>query len=125
MGFDWNVQFLGVRKGNLSWDAKLVSDDSENGNKRYFDITFMTTDMLYFPIQPTRTASRELNLTGSNGDDLHQFRTSEWEDYVTEDWTGVYHKVLLPWQTDYNAAYGDYYQKLSEVRASGLSVMTF
>ena len=29
------------RAYNLSWDAKLVSDDSENGNKRYFDITFI------------------------------------------------------------------------------------
>ena len=50
-----------------------------------------------------------------------QFRTSEWEDYVTQDWAGVYDKILLPWQTDYNAEYGEYYQKLNELRGDGLS----
>ena len=113
------------RAYNLSWDAKLVSDDSENGNKRYFDITFM--DDIDVAILSNPTDQNRLQRVKSDleamGMTYTQFRTSEWEDYVTEDWTGVYHKVLLPWQTDYNAAYGDYYQKLSEVRASGLSVI--
>ena len=100
------------RAYNLSWGAQLVSDGSENGNKRYFEITFM--DEIDVAILSNPTDQNRLQRVKSDleamGMTYTQFRTSEWESYVTEDWTGVYQKVLLPWQTDYNAAYGDYYQ---------------
>ena len=83
----------------------------------YIDVAILSNPTDQNRLQRVKSDLESMGMTYT------QFRTSEWEDYVTEDWTGVYHKVLLPWQTDYNAAYGDYYQKLSEVRTSGLSVI--
>ena len=52
-----------------------------------------------------------------------QMKLENWDTYATPDWLEHYDKVLLPWQTDYNVYYGDYYEKLSETRESdGLSV---
>ena len=111
------------RKYNLSWAAKLVSDDSDNGNVRFFEITFM--DDIDVAILSNPTDQNRLQRVKSDleamGMVYTQFRTSEWEDYVTQDWAGVYDKILLPWQTDYNAEYGEYYQKLNELRGDGLS----
>ena len=90
------------RKYNLSWAAKLVSDDSDNGNVRFFEITFM--DHIDVAILSNPTDQNRLQRVKSDleamGMVYTQFRTSEWEDYVTQDWAGVYDKILLPWQTE-------------------------
>ena len=53
-----------------------------------------------------------------------QMRLDNWDEYATPSWLDHYDKVLLPWQTDYNVYYGDYYEKLASTRASdGLSVV--
>ncbi|MGB1379985.1 MAG: hypothetical protein ACPG7O_04795, partial [Candidatus Thalassarchaeaceae archaeon] len=42
----------------------------------------------------------------------------------TPDWIEHYNKVLLPWQTDYNVVYGDYYEIMDTTREDdGLSVV--
>jgi hypothetical protein len=46
------------------------------------------------------------------------------ESIATPDWIEHYNKVLLPWQTDYNVVYGDYYEIMDTTRESdGLSVV--
>ena len=85
------------RKYNLSWAAKLVSDDSDNGNVRFFEITFM--DDIDVAILSNPTDQNRLQRVKSDleamGMVYTQFRTSEWEDYVTQDWAGVYDKICL------------------------------
>ena len=52
-----------------------------------------------------------------------QLRVNDWVNYATPDWIEHYDKVLLPWQTDYNVVYGNYYDMLAETRDSdGLSL---
>jgi hypothetical protein len=44
--------------------------------------------------------------------------------YATPDWIEHYNKVLLPWQTDYNVVYGNYYEIMDTTRETdGLSVV--
>jgi len=53
-----------------------------------------------------------------------QLRVSDWDTYATPDWIEHYNKVLLPWQTDYNVVYGDYYEIMDTTREDdGLSVV--
>ena len=53
-----------------------------------------------------------------------QLRVSDWDTYATPDWIEHYNKVLLPWQTDYNVVYGDYYEIMDTTRETdGLSVV--
>ena len=41
-----------------------------------------------------------------------QLEVEDWSIYGKTDWLEHYSKVLLPWQTDYNVEYGDYYEIL-------------
>ena len=53
-----------------------------------------------------------------------QLRVSDWDTYATPDWIEHYNKVLLPWQTDYNVVYGNYYEIMDTTRETdGLSVV--
>ena len=52
-----------------------------------------------------------------------QLSVSDWDRYATGNWMSHYEKILLPWQTDYNVEYGEYYETLAQTRESdGLSV---
>ncbi|MGY8692013.1 MAG: hypothetical protein ACKVHF_03510, partial [Candidatus Poseidoniales archaeon] len=110
---------------NISFSATLGSDGEKSGNDRYFEILFMDDiDVLILsnPTDQNRLQRVKQDLE-SMGKTYTQLRVNDWETYATPDWIEHYEKVLLPWQTDYNVEYGDYYQLMGQTRdTDGLSL---
>ena len=110
---------------NISFFATLTEDGERSGNDRYFEIEFFDTidvAILSNPTDQNRLQRVKQDLE-SMGMSYTQLSVSDWERYATEDWLDHYEKILLPWQTDYNVVYGEYYETLAETRDSdGLSV---
>jgi hypothetical protein len=110
---------------NISFSATLGSDGEKSGNDRYFEIVFMDDIDVLILSNPTdqnrlQRVKQDLDAMGKT---YTQLRVNDWETYATPDWIEHYDKVLLPWQTDYNVVYGDYYQSMAQTRETdGLSL---
>lgn len=110
---------------NISFYATLTEDGDRSGNDRYFEIVFQETVDVVILSNPTdqnrlQRVKQDLQAMGMT---YTQLTVDDWERYATEDWLDHYVKILLPWQTDYNVVYGEYYETLAETRDSdGLSV---
>jgi len=127
---NWSSPYSGWEDGhlyNISFSAVLGSDGEKSGNDRYFEILFKDEiDVLILsnPTDQNRLQRVKLDLE-SMGKTYTQLRVNDWVNYATPDWVEHYDKVLLPWQTDYNVVYGNYYDMLAETRDSdGLSLTT-
>ena len=125
---NWSSPYSGWEDGhlyNISFSAVLGSDGEKSGNDRYFEILFKDEiDVLILsnPTDQNRLQRVKLDLE-SMGKTYTQLRVNDWVNYATPDWVEHYDKVLLPWQTDYNVVYGNYYDMLAETRDSdGLSL---
>tara|TARA_B110000444_G_scaffold260947_1_gene310087 strand:+ start:7486 stop:14046 length:6561 start_codon:yes stop_codon:yes gene_type:complete len=118
-------EWIGGHTYNISFSATLGSDGEKSGNDRYFEILFMDDiDVLILsnPTDQNRLQRVKQDLE-SMGKTYTQLRVNDWETYATPDWVEHYEKVLLPWQTDYNVEYGDYYQLMGQTRdTDGLSL---
>ncbi len=114
---------------NISFSAEVTKENGSvepSGNVRFFVITFY--DQIDVAILSNPTDQNRLQMVKSDleamGMSYTQMRLDNWDEYATPSWLEHYDKVLLPWQTDYNVYYGDYYEKLASTRASdGLSVV--
>ncbi len=110
---------------NISFYAILTEDGESSGNDRYFEIEFfdnVDVAILSNPTDQNRLQRVKEDLE-SMGMTYTQYLVEDWERYATPNWMSHYDKILLPWQTDYNVEYGDYYETLGETRESdGLSV---
>ncbi len=110
---------------NISFYGTLTEDNERSGNDRYFEIQFfdqIDVAVLSNPTDQNRLQSVKRDLEAM-GKTYTQLQMENWDTYATPDWVEHYDKVLLPWQTDYNVYYGDYYEKLDETRESdGLTV---
>ena len=113
---------------NISFSADVTKEDGTiepSGNVRFFIITFhdqIDVAVLSNPTDQNRLQRVKADLE-TMGMTYTQMKLDNWDTYATPDWLEHYDKVLLPWQTDYNVYYGDYYEKLSETRdTDGLSV---
>ena len=74
------------RKYNLSWAAKLVGDDGDDGNHTVLEDAFMDhIDMAILSNQRIKSSQR---VKSEMLEAMYAVRTSEWEDYVTQDWAG-------------------------------------
>lgn len=114
---------------NISFYAEVMQEDSgemeSSGNDRYFEIEFYDTVDVAILSNPTdqnrlQRVKQDLEAMGMT---YTQLLVDDWERYATENWMDHYEKILLPWQTDYNVVYGEYYETLAETRDSdGLSV---
>ena len=109
---------------NISFYGILTEDSEPSGNDRYFEIQFydnIDVAILSNPTDQNRLQSVKKDLEAM-GKTYTQLRLENWDTYGTPDWVEHYDKVLLPWQTDYNVYYGEYYEALAETRESdGLS----
>jgi len=111
---------------NISFYATLGEDGEESGNERFFEIEFYDhVDIAIFsdPTDQSRLQRVKTDLQAMDKT-YTQFEVNDWNAYGTEDWLEHYSKVLLPWQTDYNVEYGDYYELLGtpNPRNSGLTL---
>ena len=102
----YNISFLAILFDEFEW--------IQSGNERFFEISFY--DKIDVAILSNPTDQNRLQRVKSDLDAMGmtytQFETSDWNKYVTNQWLDGYSKVLLPWQTDYNVEYGDYYELL-------------
>ena len=114
-GHTYNISFYGI----------LTEDSEPSGNDRYFEIQFydnIDVAILSNPTDQNRLQSVKKDLEAM-GKTYTQLRLENWDTYGTPDWVEHFDKVLLPWQTDYNVYYGEYYEALAETRESdGLSL---
>ena len=114
-GHTYNISFYGI----------LTEDNEPSGNDRYFEIQFydnIDVAILSNPTDQNRLQSVKKDLEAM-GKTYTQLRLENWDTYGTPDWVEHFDKVLLPWQTDYNVYYGEYYEALAETRESdGLSL---
>ena len=114
-GHTYNISFYGI----------LTEDSEPSGNNRYFEIQFydnIDVAILSNPTDQNRLQSVKKDLEAM-GKTYTQLRLENWDTYGTPDWVEHFDKVLLPWQTDYNVYYGEYYETLAETRESdGLSL---
>ncbi|MEC9264063.1 MAG: hypothetical protein VYD23_03075, partial [Candidatus Thermoplasmatota archaeon] len=110
---------------NISFYGILTEDNEPSGNDRYFEIQFydnIDVAILSNPTDQNRLQSVKKDLE-TMGKTYTQLRLENWDTYGTPDWVEHFDKVLLPWQTDYNVYYGEYYEALAETRESdGLSL---
>ena len=110
---------------NISFSGILTEDSEPSGNDRYFEIQFydnIDVAILSNPTDQNRLQSVKKDLEAM-GKTYTQLRLENWDTYGTPDWVEHFDKVLLPWQTDYNVYYGEYYEALAETRESdGLSL---
>ena len=110
---------------NISFSGILTEDSEPSGNDRYFEIQFydnIDVAILSNPTDQNRLQSVKKDLEAM-GKTYTQLRLENWDTYGTPDWVEHFDKVLLPWQTDYNVYYGEYYETLAETRESdGLSL---
>tara|TARA_B100001175_G_scaffold311327_1_gene315607 strand:+ start:5607 stop:12044 length:6438 start_codon:yes stop_codon:yes gene_type:complete len=128
---NWSQPFNSWADGhtyNISFYADVTKEDNTvepSGNVRFFIITFY--DRIDVAILSNPTDQNRLQMVKSDLQSMDmsytQMRLDNWDDYATPSWLEHYDKVLLPWQTDYNVYYGEYYDKLASTRSSdGLSV---
>lgn len=113
-------------KYNISFFATFTDDGNSSGNERFFEIEFY--DQIDVAILSNPTDQNRLQQVKKDLDAMNltytQLRVGDWDTYATPDWIEHYNKVLLPWQTDYNVVYGDYYEIMDTTRDSdGLSVV--
>jgi hypothetical protein len=111
---------------NISFFANFTQDGNSSGNERFFVIQFY--DQIDVAILSNPTDQNRLQQVKNDLDEMNltytQLRVSDWDTYATPDWIEHYNKVLLPWQTDYNVVYGDYYEIMDTTRETdGLSVV--
>jgi len=113
---------------NISFSAMIAQEDGSlesSGNDRFFEILFydnIDVAILSNPTDQNRLQSVKKDLEAM-GMTYTQLRMQNWDTYGTPDWVEHYNKVLLPWQTDYNVYYGDYYEMLDQTRESdGISL---
>ena len=117
-------QWMDGHTYNISFYSNLVVSGEFSGNERYFPITFydhIDVAILSNPTDQSRLQRVKSDLD-SMGMTYTQFQIENWGKYGTNDWLDVsndddikgYSKVLLPWQTDYNVEYGQYYEKMAE-----------
>ncbi|MBO54013.1 MAG: hypothetical protein CMA76_03435, partial [Euryarchaeota archaeon] len=113
---------------NISFSAQIAQEDGSlepSGNDRFFEILFydnIDVAILSNPTDQNRLQSVKKDLEAM-GMTYTQLRMQNWDTYGTPDWVEHYNKVLLPWQTDYNVYYGEYYEMLAQTRDSdGLSL---
>jgi len=111
---------------NISFFANFTQDGNSSGNERFFVIQFY--DQIDVAILSNPTDQNRLQQVKNDLDAMNltytQLRVSDWDTYATPDWIEHYNKVLLPWQTDYNVVYGDYYEIMDTTRETdGLSVV--
>ena len=125
---NWSTPYSGWYDGheyNISFYAILTEDGEQSGNDRYFEIEFnnnVDVAILSNPTDQNRLQRVKQDLE-SMGMSYTQLMIDDWERYATENWLDHYDKILMPWQTDYNVVYGEYYETLSATRDSdGLSV---
>ena len=125
---NWSTPYSGWYDGheyNISFYAILIEDGEQSGNDRYFEIEFknnVDVAILSNPTDQNRLQRVKQDLE-SMGMSYTQLMIDDWERYATENWLDHYDKILMPWQTDYNVVYGEYYETLSATRDSdGLSV---
>ena len=99
---------------NISFFATLTESGESSGNERFFSITFM--DHIDIAILSDPTDQSRLQRVKGDLDAMNktytQLEVEDWSIYGKTDWLEHYSKVLLPWQTDYNVEYGDYYEIL-------------
>ncbi|MGB1858116.1 MAG: hypothetical protein ACPHK7_00045 [Candidatus Thalassarchaeaceae archaeon] len=111
---------------NISFYATFTDDGNSSGNERFFEIKFydqIDVAILSNPTDQNRLQQVKNDLNAMNMT-YTQLRVSDWDTYATPDWIEHYNKVLLPWQTDYNVVYGDYYEIMDTTREDdGLSVV--
>ena len=110
---------------NLTFYATLTEDNQQTGNSRHLEIQFF--DNIDVAILSNATSESRLESVKGDleamGKTYTQFQVDDWDEYATPDWLEHYDKVLLPWQTNNNVYYGDYYEMLGQSRESdGLSV---
>ena len=102
----YNISFIAILIDEFEW--------TQSGNERFFEISFY--DHIDVAILSNPTDQNRLQRVKSDLDAMGmvytQFETSDWNKYLTDEWLDGYSKVLLPWQTDYNVEYGDYYELL-------------
>ncbi|MEC8874036.1 MAG: hypothetical protein VX502_01445, partial [Candidatus Thermoplasmatota archaeon] len=99
---------------NISFYATIIETGESSGNERFFTITFqdhIDVAILSDPTDQSRLQRVKSDLQAM-GKAYTQFEVDDWNTYGTEDWLEDYSKILLPWQTDYNVEYGDYYELL-------------
>ena len=107
-------QWFDGHKYNISFFSTLVESGESSGNERFFSILFMDhidIAILSNPTDQNRLQRVKEDLNAMNKT-YTQVEVEEWDFYGKEDWLEHYSKVLLPWQTDYNVEYGDYYDLL-------------
>jgi hypothetical protein len=99
---------------NISFFANLTETGESSGNERFFSITFK--DHIDVAILSDPTDQSRLQRVKSDLDAMNktytQLEVEDWSIYGKGDWFEHYSKILLPWQTDYNVEYGDYYEIL-------------
>ena len=100
---------------NISFQATLLETNELSGNERYFSIDFLDqidVAILSNPTDQNRLQRVKQELKSINKS-YTQIEVEDWFVYGTHDWlVKHYNKVLLPWQTDYNVEYGQYYELL-------------
>jgi len=115
---------------NISFYADMIHENGTlepSGNERFFEIQFFDNIDVAILSNPTdqNRLQNVKNDIEAMGMTYTQLRMDNWDTYGTPDWIEHFNKVLLPWQTDYNAdqKYGAYYEALAETRESdGLSL---
>jgi len=126
---NWNEPFSSWYDGhtyNISFFSIFSENDSRVGNEIFYEIQFY--DQIDVAILSNETDLNRLQQVKADlevmGMTYTQFEVEDWEEYVTPDWIEHYNKVLLPWQTDYNVVYGDYYEIMDNRRETdGISVV--
>tara|TARA_Y100000588_G_scaffold384359_1_gene475485 strand:- start:7999 stop:10887 length:2889 start_codon:yes stop_codon:yes gene_type:complete len=107
-------QWFDAHMYNISFFSRLTESGEPSGNERFFSIHFM--DQIDIAILSNPTDQNRLQRVKQDLEAMNktytQIEVSEWDFYGKEDWLEHYSKVLLPWQTDYNVEYGDYYDLL-------------
>ena len=99
---------------NISFQSIITETGASSGNERYFDIQFLENidvAILSNPTDQNRLQRVKQDLSAMNKT-YTQFEVEDWNVYGMEDWLEHYSKILLPWQTDYNVEYGEYYELL-------------
>ena len=95
--------------------ATLLETNELSGNERFFSIDFLDqidVAILSNPTDQNRLQRVKQELKSMNKS-YTQIEVEDWFVYGTHDWlVNHYKKVLLPWQTDYNVEYGQYYELL-------------
>ena len=107
-------QWFGGHTYNVSFSASLIETGESSGNERFFPILF--EDHIDIAILSSATDQNRLQNVKMDLDAMNktytQYEINDWDFYGKEDWLEHYSKVLLPWQTDYNVEYGEYYDRL-------------